>query len=155
MTNLKQSLYTACLDYVRQRIDNATQAMQAAQEAANSEEKSSAGDKYETGRAMAQLERDRHAQLLAEAQRMKQELEQVDLKTAGGVVRAGNVVATSRADGGTATFFLSISAGRLIVEGVSYMAVSVASPIGALLRGKQVGDVVRFNQLTYRVDQVL
>lgn len=54
--------------------------MEGAQEAANSESKSSAGDKYETGRAMAQLERDRHAQLLAEAQKVERELTQLNIE---------------------------------------------------------------------------
>ncbi|WP_041257550.1 3-oxoacyl-ACP synthase [Fibrella aestuarina] len=150
MNPLKQALYAACMAYVQQRIDNAAEAMRAAQEAANSEEKSSAGDKYETGRAMAQLERDRHAQLLAQAQQMKQELELLDYKTASDVARAGSVVNTSQG-----TFFLSISAGRLTVDGASYMAVSIASPIGALLRGHRAGDEVRFNQTTYRIEGVL
>lgn len=154
MTNLKQSLYAACLAYVRQRIDTAREAMQAAQEAANSEEKSSAGDKYETGRAMAQLERDRHAQLLAEAQRMKQELEQIDLKTASGTGRAGSLVVTSRTDGSSSAFFLSISAGRILVDEKPYMAVSLSSPIGTLLKGKGVGDTVVFNQVKYRIEQL-
>lgn len=150
MNSLKQALYEACLAYVQQRIDNAAEAMRAAQEAANSEEKSSAGDKYETGRAMAQLERDRHAQLLAQARQMKQELDLIDYKTASDVARAGSVVVTSRG-----TFFLSISAGRLVVDGGDYMAVSVASPIGALLRGHRAGDDVRFNQTTYLIKAVL
>ncbi|MDB5240215.1 MAG: hypothetical protein JWP57_840, partial [Spirosoma sp.] len=48
---LKQALHARCRHYVQQRIDTARQAMEAAQESANSESKSSAGDKYETGRA--------------------------------------------------------------------------------------------------------
>ena len=104
---------------------------------------------------MAQLERDRHAQLLADAQRMKQELEQIDLGTSAGVVRAGSVVATSGAtDGRPVTFFLSISAGRVVAEGREYMAVSVASPIGTLLRGKRTGDTVTFNRMTYVIEQI-
>ncbi|MEZ0608385.1 3-oxoacyl-ACP synthase [Fibrella sp. WM1] len=150
MNQEKQALYAACLAYVQERIDNAAEAMRAAQEAANSEEKSSAGDKYETGRAMAQLERDRHAQLLAQAQQLKQELELLDYKTPSEVARAGSLVITSRG-----TFFLSISAGRITVDGVDYMAVSVASPIGALLRGRRAGDDVRFNQTAYRIEQVV
>ena len=39
-----------------EKIQVALQAMKAAQESANAETKSSAGDKYETGRAMGQIE---------------------------------------------------------------------------------------------------
>lgn len=145
---IKQSLYNQCLAYVQQRIDTATEAMRAAQESANSESKSSAGDKYETGRAMAQLERDRHAQLLADAQRMKQELEHIDLAPAP-LVRAGSLVKTGRG-----TFFISISAGRVSLDEAEYMAVSAASPIGVALRGKRVGDTAVFNNIRYVIEAI-
>lgn len=144
----KQTLYNHCLVYVQQRINTATEAMQAAQESANSESKSSAGDKYETGRAMAQLERDRHAQLLADAQRMLQDLQHIDLAPAA-VVRVGSLVSTSRG-----TFFISISAGRIALDGTDYMAVSPASPIGTALRGKHVGDTVLFNTIRYVIEAI-
>ena len=144
----KHFLYTACLTYVQQRINTAVEAMRAAQESANSESKSSAGDKYETGRAMAQLDRDRHAQLLADARRMMQELEQLDLAPAI-LIRPGSLAKTDRG-----TFFISISAGRISLEGHDYMAVSAASPIGAALRGKRVGEVAVFNKIRYVVEGV-
>ena len=145
---LKQTLYNQCLAYVQQRIDTAMEAMQAAQESANSESKSSAGDKYETGRAMAQLERDRHAQLLADARRMKQELDHLDLAPTT-TARAGSLVRTSRG-----TFFISISAGRLSLDGTDYVAVSAASPIGTLLLGKRPGEVAAFNAVRYVIETV-
>ena len=144
----KQLIYNQCLTYVQQRINTAAEAMRAAQESANSESKSSAGDKYETGRAMAQLECDRHAQLLADAQRMKQELEQLDL-TPATLIRPGSLAKTDRG-----TFFISISAGRISLEGQDYMAVSAASPIGTALRGKRVGEVAVFNKIRYVVEAV-
>src|SRR5580692_11797409 len=54
------------LELLKQRIATARVIMDQAQEAANNEEKSSAGDKYETGRAMAQLQKEMHGRLLAE-----------------------------------------------------------------------------------------
>lgn len=146
MEPIKPKLYARCLAYVQERILTATEAMQAAQESANSESKSSAGDKYETGRAMAQLERDRHAQLLADAKRMLADLEKINPGITTSVVVPGSLVRTSRG-----TFFLAISAGKLTLDGADYFAVSVASPIGALLLGKRVGEVVMFNKMGYEV----
>lgn len=143
---IKKVLYQHCLAYVQTRIDTATEAMQAAQESANSETKSSAGDKYETGRAMAQLERDRHAQLLADAQRMMADLEKMNPDATSLVAMPGSLVQTSRG-----TFFISISAGKITLDGADYFAVSPASPIGALLLGKRVGEVATFNRMTYNV----
>ena len=146
MEPIKPKLYARCLAYVQERILTATEAMQAAQESANSESKSSAGDKYETGRAMAQLERDRHAQLLADAKRMLADLEKINPGITTSVVVPGSLVRTSRG-----TFFLAISAGKLTLDGADYFAVSVASPIGALLLGKKAGEVVMFNKMGYEV----
>lgn len=44
---------------LKERAEQVKEAMIAALESANNEEKSSAGDKYETGRAMGMLERER------------------------------------------------------------------------------------------------
>ncbi len=147
---VKEALFNQCQEYVRQRIDTARSAMESAQESANEESKSSAGDKYETGRAMAQIERDRHAQLLAEALKLEQDLHQLDIEKPSAVVRAGSLVITSRG-----RFFVAISVGKLVINGVDYFVVSPASPIGALLIGHCAGDTVVFNKMTYQLQEVL
>ncbi|MCU0369347.1 MAG: 3-oxoacyl-ACP synthase, partial [Cyclobacteriaceae bacterium] len=68
---LKQCLFQYCTEFVNRRIENARLASESAQDSANMEEKSSAGDKYETGRAMAQLENEKALQQLAEANKLK------------------------------------------------------------------------------------
>jgi len=144
--SIKQDLYARCQQYVQQRIDTARQAMESAQESANSESKSSAGDKYETGRAMAQLERDRHAQLLAEARKMEQELTRLNVDRDYDIVQPGSLVSTNRG-----TFFISISAGKLTLDATDYFAVSPASPVAVALSGHRAGEVVTFNKLPYQV----
>lgn len=146
---VKEALYQQCQQYVRQRIDTARSAMEAAQESANEESKSSAGDKYETGRAMAQIERDRHAQLLAEALKLEQDLHQLDIDKPSAVVRAGSLITTNRG-----RFFIAISVGKLVINGVDYFVVSPASPIGALLAGHSAGDSVTFNKMVYQLQEV-
>lgn len=143
---VKSALFALCEAYVEQRINTAKDAMEAAQESANAEEKSSAGDKYETGRAMAQLERDRHAQLLAEAIRLGQELARLNVEKVYTTVQPGSLVITNRG-----AFFISISAGKLMLDGMDYFAISPASPIGAVLIGKKSGDTVVFNKLSYQI----
>ena len=53
--SLKDQILNKCREYVNVRIATAKQAMDNAQQSANEEGKSSAGDKYETGRAMMQM----------------------------------------------------------------------------------------------------
>lgn len=144
--SIKQNLHSRCQQYVQQRIDTARQAMELAQESANSESKSSAGDKYETGRAMAQLERDRHAQLLAEARKMEQELTRLNVDKAYDIVQPGSLVTTNRG-----IFFISISAGKMTLDTTDYFAVSPASPVAIALSGHRSGDGVTVNKLIYQV----
>ncbi|GAB4031666.1 3-oxoacyl-ACP synthase [Spirosoma jeollabukense] len=146
----KEALLALCQHYVQQRIDTAKEAMQAAQESANSESKSSAGDKYETGRAMAQLERDRHAQLLAEAIKLSQELSRQTIDKKYDSIQPGSLVVTNRG-----VFFISISAGKLTLNGKDYFAVSAASPIATVLASKKIGDAATFNNLTYQILEVV
>ncbi|RZL12463.1 MAG: 3-oxoacyl-ACP synthase [Hymenobacter sp.] len=143
----KITLHAACLAYVTTRLDAARAGMAAAQESSNSETKSSAGDKYETGRAMAQQERDRHAAQLHEAQQLLATLQKINPELASDTVRTGALVSTS-----LGLFYVSISAGRLAtVEGQEFMAVSAAAPLAVALHGLQAGEEVLFNGKPVRV----
>lgn len=143
----KQYLLTLCHAVVQQRVDTARQAMTAAQESANEEGKSSAGDKYETGRAMAQIERDRYARLLADALAMARDLARINADKTYTSIFSGSVVTTDRG-----VFFISIGAGKLLADtGTAVFAVSPASPVALALTGKTTGDQVLFNKLTYTI----
>ena len=77
---LKTEVYQVCLNLVNRKITQAISLMDEAQQAANSDTKSSAGDKHETSRAMAMLEKDKAANQLAEANKLKQLLSQINPK---------------------------------------------------------------------------
>jgi transcription elongation GreA/GreB family factor len=147
--SLKQSLFDGCLHYTNDRIDTARSAMESAQESANSESKSSAGDKYETGRAMAQIERTRHAVQLADAQAMQQELLRIDPQRTCTVGQPGAMITTT-----TGQFFISIGAGKLTADGQTWFAVSPTSPVGQAMRGRQVGDTVLVNGNTMTIKEI-
>lgn len=140
-TSLKTQLLTLCNLFAQKRIEAATQAMQSAQESANSEEKSSAGDKYETGRAMSQIARDQAAQQLDEALKLKSILNQIDPKSSSTKIGLGSLVTTDKN-----RFYISISAGELIVEDEKYFAISPQSPIGQKLIGQTEGCEISFNK---------
>ena len=57
---IKQTLIEQCEEFVQQKIDVSEKLMNEAQDSANNETKSSAGDKFETGRAMMHAERDKN-----------------------------------------------------------------------------------------------
>lgn len=123
--------------------------MEAAQASANEETKSSAGDKYETGRAMMQLELEKNAVQLAEATKLKLTLDQIDPGKKSDVVQLGSLVSTTQGH-----YYISISAGKFDMKGTTVFAVSAASPVGAKLLGLKKGDNVDFNGKTFLITEV-
>ncbi|MDB5272747.1 MAG: transcription elongation factor [Chitinophagaceae bacterium] len=148
-SHIKQVLYKLCTDFVEQRIQMYQQAMKDAQEAANQEEKSSAGDKYETTRAMMQIEKDKNAKQLEETIKLKKELSQINPNLSSDSIGLGSLVVTDKGN-----FYLSISVGKLIHEETIYMAIAPTSPLGATFIHLQVGAVAVFNGQTYNVLKV-
>ena len=140
----KPALHAACHAFIEQRIAAARTAMQAAQESSSSETKSSAGDKYETGREMANAERDRNAAHMQQAQQLQTELARINPETVCDTVHPGALVSTS-----LGRFYISISAGKL--EGQDVFAVSAAAPVAMALKGLRAGAEAVFNGKLVRV----
>jgi transcription elongation GreA/GreB family factor len=150
MNNLKEQLHQQCVNYVQQRMNAAQQAVAEAQQAANDDTKSSAGDKYETGREMAQQETNRNLTQLNEANKLMVALNRIGTGGQSATAEAGSIVRTNQGD-----FYLSISAGNIKVNDATFIAISTASPVGIKLKGAKVGDRFDFNGKSYSVIEVL
>lgn len=140
MNDLKHKLYNACKQYVAKRLEANESAIALLQQDANEETKSSAGDKYETSRAMMHLEIEKHTTQLAELHKLNYVLDMIYPDKVNNVAEAGSVVITSRGN-----FYISISAGQLSIDGTVYIAVSPGSPIGNKLLGLKEGERFVFN----------
>jgi transcription elongation GreA/GreB family factor len=150
MSILKEQLHQQCVNYVQQRMDAAQQAIAEAQQAANNDTKSSAGDKYETGREMAQQETNRNLTQLNEANKLMVALNRIGTSGQAATAEAGSIVVTNQGK-----FYLSISAGNIKVSDDTYVAISTASPVGLKLKGAKTGDRFDFNGKSYSVIEVL
>ncbi|MGJ8745383.1 3-oxoacyl-ACP synthase [Polaribacter sp.] len=138
--NLKEELLNLCKSYVNSRLQTIEDIIADNQKGLQSETKSSAGDKHETGRAMLQLEMEKASQQLTGISEMKTVLEKIKFDKNSKVAHLGSIVFTEKA-----RYFLSISAGQISVENEHYFAISIASPIGKLLLGKKENDRIVFN----------
>ena len=132
---LKERLYQHCHQLLTERVIDAQNGMLAAQKDSNSETKSSAGDKYETGRAMAQLEKERHGRRRSETHDTLYVLEGIGLVEPEKEIALGSLVQTTQG-----LYFISVVLGRIELDGISYNIVSAESPIGMELLGLEVGD---------------
>jgi hypothetical protein len=135
----KARLKKWAVDHLDRRIASASEAMQQAQEAANSEEKSSAGDKYETGRAMGHLQKDMHARQLAELVREMAALHAVNEM----------VLQTDTID-----LFIGIGLGKQLVEGRVVVFLSPQAPLASGLREKKGGDSIVFGRETLTIRDI-
>jgi len=149
MKDTKAELYKLCQQFIAQRIDTAETALEQAREASNDDTKSSAGDKFETTREMMQQDISRNKRLLMDAKQNLQVLESLKDYIDSNVVKNGSLVHTSEG-----AFYISISAGHLLLGEQSYFAISALSPIGQLLLGKQATEKVTFNQKEYVILEV-
>ena len=134
---IKQQLFDLCKDFVNKRLQTVEEIISSNQKALQSETKSSAGDKHETGRAMLQLEMEKASQQLEGISIMNQILSKIDISKSSKIAHLGSVIITNKAN-----YFLSISAGKLTACGNNYFAISVSSPIGKLLLGKKENEEI-------------
>lgn len=146
MHSVKQRLYENCLAGLQKRVDTLLGEIRLLQDSANQETKSTVGDKYETGRSMAQIEIDNLRSQLAEALRMKQDLLQIDYNSKSIIATPGSLLFTSRGN-----FYIAVHAGQQQVDDQTFFAVSPASPIAQKLLGKKVGDSFVLNQQEFTI----
>ncbi len=137
---IKVLLWNQMIQNLNNNISETNKSLEAMKEARNGETKSSAGDKYETGRAMMQIEIDKYQLQLSKTRNLKNELQNIQLDKKYQQVEIGSLVFTN-----VHTYFISIGMGKLCLNDTPYFAISLASPIGALLKHKKVGDSILFN----------
>jgi uncharacterized protein with NAD-binding domain and iron-sulfur cluster len=138
--SLKQTLYNKAITIIEQRIGTAASAMQNAQAAANEEEKSSAGDKYETSRAMSHLEKDMYAKQSEENKKELSSLRTIDCIKLYDSVAAGSLIICDEY-----VLFIAAGLGKMNVDGMIVYFLSANAPLAKILSRKKAGDTIEFN----------
>jgi len=112
--------------------------------------KSSAGDKHETSRAMAQLEIERQLERISGARSLLDLAGKVVLDRACDEVGFGNLVKTSEG-----LYFLAVGFGRVELDTTSTCyCISMQSPIGSALKGLAVGAAFEFQGRSVRIESI-
>ena len=151
MNSLKPEILKAIKQVLSLRVEAARKAMAEAQESANSEEKSSAGDKYETSRAMSQNQRDMNARQMLEAHNAVMELEQYEKSKPYSNAFPGALIQTQ-----DALYFMGPGLGKLASEnGIEFISLSAKAPLGNLFLGKKAGESVVFQGKEIRIVEVM
>lgn len=151
MKDLKRSqLILACREYLDKRRVIVKNAMAGLKEDLENESKSSAGDKYETGREMINIEWNKLTVQLNEYDRLSQILQRIeDYKTSGKAV-LGSIIITN-----TANYFISIPAAEIKIEDEKYYAVGIKSPVAQQLLGKEKNDSFVLKGKSFKVLDII
>lgn len=137
--SLKKQIITQIADLLNQKIELLKLDIASTIESRNSDTKSSAGDKFETGRAMMQMELEKNEVQLNKTEKIKRELSNIDVNRICTKGEFGSLVSTTQGN-----YFLSLALGKVMVNNTSYFAISLAAPIGQMLQHKKEGDSFEF-----------
>jgi len=149
LLEIKFELQQQCTALILTRLDSIQKTIKDLEASLKDETKCTSGDKHHTGRAMLQIERENAGNQLREIEKVMRQLDKVDVEVTSEVVRLGSIVETNQA-----TFFISISVGKLEFNNSIYLGVAPNSPIGLNLLGKIQGEQFNFNGTVYKILQV-
>ena len=150
MAEYRSGLIKACREYLQTRISVVQKTMDGLKEDLEGESKSSAGDKFETGREMINIEWNKLSIQLNEYDRLSQILNRIEEFKPNENVVLGSIVITDAAN-----YFISIPAGEIESENEKFYAIGIQAPIAQVLLGKKVGDKIIFNSTEFTVKKII
>jgi transcription elongation GreA/GreB family factor len=146
---IKALLLAELSQLLDERINTTLSEIESVKESRDSDTKSSAGDKYETGREMIQQELNKFQAQLSKFQTLKNDLARIDPSKIHTQVEFGSLVICNQGN-----YFLSVAFGKVHVQSTDYFCLSMVSPIGQALSGGKVGEQVLFNGKTILIEAI-
>lgn len=146
---LKKNLLLLCQEEVNRRIDAYKKAMDAAQSAANEQGRSTAGDKYDTARAMSQIDRNMYAKQLSETSLLQRSLTGIQVEKKLEKIGLGAIIQTSQM-----TYFIAASLGKIECKGKEFIVISPMTPLAQAMLNKRSGDSFNFNKSNVLIQSV-
>ena len=147
---LKQKIYNHYLQVLNDKISALQLVLNDLKESGANETKSTAGDKHETALAMLQIEQANARGQLKEVLDKKILFEKIDPSLCTVAVVNGTLIKTDKG-----YLFLSVAAGKAIVDGNAVIALSPQSPLGAKLMGLKANDVAEVNNVRYSIESIV
>lgn len=146
MDQQKSELLEKARAHVAEKIERLHQVIDDLQDALKLETRCSAGDKYETGRAMLHLEFEKLSGQLEQYRKLRRTLASIPDSSSQEKIGFGSMVKTT-----VANYFLAIPAGELKTGVDSFYAVGINSPVATALIGKRSGDSFHLNGRKYLI----
>lgn len=146
---MKKQVIEVCKKQINQKIEVLVEAIALSNESMQKETKRTAGDKHETGRAMAQLEQENLAKQLERALLLRTSFHKTVSIPKTSRIDIGSLVYTNNN-----CFYLSVGLGKINVAKKTVFVISGISPIGKVLIGKSKGDKFTFNNSNIEILEI-
>ena len=137
---MKKKILNSINKFLESKIDILKQELNSLHKDKNEIIKSSAGDKFETGRSLIQIEIDKLDNQYLQLKKEIHSVNQIILEKKENICGFGNIVETKKA-----MYYLGIGLGKHVIDKKEVMLISLSSPVGQLLNGRKVGDNFIFN----------
>lgn len=147
---LKESIHQDLRKKLKFRIDEIQNILEDLHLSGSRDAKSSAGDKHETGVAMAQLEQEKLRYQIHEFQKMQDIVQKINPSKTNSKINLGSLVETDKG-----WFYISVGLGSLTFKEQVIFAINPEAPFGKALIEKEKGDSIHFNGVESEIIQVL
>ena len=150
LDDIKYVLQERMFEMLELQIADFDQSISSIIESKMNETKSSAGDKFETGRAMMQLELDKIESQLDQLKFTKNQLKQISPQLTNDQVTLGSLVVSD-----IGNFYISVSLGKVGIDGQTYFTLSAEAPLSKVMIGKRIGESVQMRNRAYKIIDIL
>jgi transcription elongation GreA/GreB family factor len=147
---LKESIHQVLRIQLKFRIDEIQNILDDLLLSGSRDAKSSAGDKHETGVAMAQLEQEKLRYQINEFQKMREMVQKINPSNMNSKIHLGSLVQTDKG-----WFYISVGLGSLTFKDQVIFAINPEAPFGKALIRKVKGERIHFNGVESEIIQVL
>lgn len=146
---LKEKIQQEVKQKISDKINICESKMKSLYESKTADTKSSAGDKFETSRAMIQIEESQVQKQYKEAKDMAaMHVQNLRIITEAVIDLNSLVVANQM------IFYISVSLGKLTLEDTTIFCISEKAPIAKRLIGKRIGEHIQLNDQDLEIKEV-
>jgi hypothetical protein len=146
---LKESIYQYCTSLLTEKRKSLELQIHALRQDLQSESKSTAGDKHETGRAMLQLEMEKLGARHLSVQRELQLLERINTSRESDTLQSGSLALINGS-----WFFVSIGLGKIDYQGIAVFCLAPSAPLAQSILGKRLGEKAHFRGKTLHIEEL-
>ncbi|WP_178988463.1 hypothetical protein [Winogradskyella schleiferi] len=146
---IKTQLLELCQRYADKRVLGYKNEIDLIKESIENNDKVS-NEEDDSGNSKLLDDLEKNMTYLNDAHKMREQLKLVRPNLVSETVVLGSLVKTD-----SITFFIALSIGKVELEGSEYYIISLASPLGQLLKHRKKGDEFQFNDKRYLIKEVL